>query len=79
MTELGIIYVTAANSQEAKTIAKNLVESRLAACVNIIPAITSIYHWDDKINEETESLLIIKAPERNYGAIEENNTTSQLQ
>ena len=45
---------------EATSLAKGLVEERLAACVNIIPKIESVYWWEDKINYDSESLLIIK-------------------
>ncbi|KAF7632780.1 hypothetical protein Mgra_00007841, partial [Meloidogyne graminicola] len=43
-----------------KNIAKEIVQKRLAACVNIIPQLTSIYEWKGKIEEENESMLIIK-------------------
>lgn len=70
MTNIGLIFVTASTAEEAKTIAKSLLESRLAACVNILPSITSIYHWEGKINESQETLLLIKALETNYLEIE---------
>jgi len=44
----------------AEELAKFLVESRLAACVNTVPQVTSIYRWEGKIQREAESLLIIK-------------------
>ena len=70
MTNIGLIFVTTRNLEEAKTIAKSLLESRLAACVNILPSITSIYHWEGTINESQETLLLIKALETNYPEIE---------
>ncbi len=45
---------------QAERIAKALVERRLAACVNVIPAVTSIYRWKGAIERETESTLLIK-------------------
>ena len=56
-----VILSTARDLQEAKMIAKTLLQHRLAACVNIIPAITSMYIWEGKIVEDSEVMLIIKA------------------
>ena len=51
--------------EEAKKIARNLVESKIAACVNIIPNLFSIYEWKNKIEEDNELLLLIKTNEKN--------------
>ena len=55
-----IAFSTVDSEKEAKKIAKALVEARLAACVNIIPKVTSIYEWKEEICEESEWLLVIK-------------------
>jgi len=55
-----IIYCVTANSDEAKNIAHTLIRERLAACVNILPPITSIYEWDERICEENEVAFICK-------------------
>ena len=60
MTDARIVLTTAGSPQEAEKIARALVEGRLAACVNIVPQIQSVYRWKDKIEQETEWLLIIK-------------------
>lgn len=60
MSEAIIAFSTIDSEKEAKRIAKALVESRLAACVNIVPKVTSIYEWKEEVCEETELLLIIK-------------------
>ena len=60
MTDARIVLTTAGSPEEAEKIARALVEGRLAACVNIVPQIQSIYRWKDKIEQETEWLLIIK-------------------
>lgn len=60
-----IFLVTVPNIEEGKKIAKVLVESRLAACVNIIHNISSVYRWKGEIEEDTEHLLIIKTSEKN--------------
>lgn len=55
-----VAYVTVPNDAVAKTLARGLVENKLAACVNIIPQLTSIYEWEGKIQEDPELLLMIK-------------------
>ena len=60
-----IFLVTVPSREEGKNTAKFLVESRLAACVNIIHNITSIYRWKGKTEEENEYVLVIKTVERN--------------
>ena len=53
-------FVTAPNSDKAKEIAGGLVSNKLAACVNIIPGITSVYEWEGKIENDSEVLMMIK-------------------
>jgi len=55
-----MVYVTAPNEAEAKRLGLLLVESRLAACANILPSMCSIYPWEGKIQEEQEAVLILK-------------------
>ena len=54
------IYMTAGSKSEAQKIAEALVESRLAACVNIIDNMQSIYRWEEEIQQDTEVVLIAK-------------------
>jgi periplasmic divalent cation tolerance protein len=58
--EHSIAYITTPDDQTAKKLAHNIISQNLAACVNIIPQITSIYHWEGKINEDSEVLLMVK-------------------
>jgi len=58
------IYMTAGNKAEAQKIAKALVENRLAACVNILENMQSVYRWENEIQEDTEVVLIAKTTER---------------
>ncbi|XP_069358449.1 protein CutA homolog [Maniola hyperantus] len=55
-----VAYVTVPNKDVGKTIGHGLVKNKLAACVNIVPEVTSIYEWKDEINEDSEALLMIK-------------------
>ncbi len=64
-----LFLVTVPNINEGQKIARNLVESKLAACVNIIDKIYSIYSWKGSIEEDTEYLLIIKTIESKINSI----------
>lgn len=55
-----IVYMTAGNVDEASRIAKALVQRRLAACVNIIDGIRSIYEWEGTLQDEREVVMIAK-------------------
>lgn len=60
MTDKIVVLVTAGNLRESRKIARRLVESRLAACVNITQPIRSIYRWKGKVANDREFLLFIK-------------------
>ena len=55
-----VIVSTVSNLEEAKKIAHGLIKNKLAACTNIIPGITSVYFWEDKVCEDNEYMLFIK-------------------
>ena len=71
MTDKVIVFTTCSTSADATGIARKLVEAKLAACVNIVPNITSIYRWQDAIEESNEWLLIIKTSEGLLGKLKE--------
>lgn len=60
MTDDRIVLTTAGSVDEARRIAETLIERKLAACVNIIPKIVSIYRWKGKVEEAEEWMLLIK-------------------
>ena len=60
MTGCLFVYVTTPTHAEAETLARAAVEERLAACANILPAMTSLYRWQGKIEEGREAVLILK-------------------
>jgi periplasmic divalent cation tolerance protein len=55
-----IVYVTTSGLIESKKIAKMLLKEKLAACVNIIPTVESTYLWKGKIEEDSESVMVVK-------------------
>ena len=61
-----VIFCTFPNTGEARQIGTVLVESQLAACVNIIPGIESIFQWQGKIQMESEVLAIFKTTQLSY-------------
>lgn len=60
MTDKVVVFVTCGSAEEAERIARTLVEERLAACVNISSLLRSLYHWEGKVCDEAEVLLVIK-------------------
>ena len=66
-----VITTTTASDDEARTIAKALIEEGLAACVNIVGPVTSVYKWQGKVEEEAEYKLFIKAFMESWAAIRE--------
>jgi periplasmic divalent cation tolerance protein len=60
MTDKIIVLATAGSKGEARKIGRALVERMLAACVNVVPQVTSIYRWEGEIEEAEEWLLVIK-------------------
>ena len=65
-----LVLSTCASAEEAARIAHSLVESRLAACVNIVPSIRSVYRWRDMIEDATESLIIVKTNRTCFPALQ---------
>ncbi len=55
-----ILLSTIDDESQARRLAAHLVEERLAACVNIVPKVTSVYKWKGKLEEASELLLVIK-------------------
>ena len=64
-----VIYITAKDAEEARRIARKLVEERLAACANIIEKVSSIYWWRGEIVEDEEAFIIVKTLKEKVPAI----------
>jgi periplasmic divalent cation tolerance protein len=69
MTEFLIVFITAPKEEEAAGIARELVGSRLAACVSIVKDIRSIYRWQGKMEDEAEVLMIVKTRRELFEAL----------
>jgi len=65
-----VVLVTVPNKEEGLRIAESLVSGRLAACVNIIPGIESIYRWEGRVAHDEEVLLIVKTTAQRYPDLE---------
>jgi|SRR5580658_4811869 periplasmic divalent cation tolerance protein len=69
MTNKRIVLSTAGSEDEARKIARHLVERQLAACVSIVPQIESIYRWQGKVESSREWLLLIKTTAERFTAV----------
>ncbi len=61
MTDKIVILCTCSSADEARRIAAELIERRLAACVSLMPPVRSVYHWKGAVEESEEILMIIKS------------------
>lgn len=66
-----LIITNLPDQASAEVLAQQLVQERLAACVNIMPACTSVYHWQDKVETAQEIPVLIKTTRQRYEAIEQ--------
>jgi len=69
MTDKRLVFTTAGSVDEARRIAEALVERKLAACVNIVPKVVSIYRWKGKIEEAEEWLLLVKTTVQDFSRV----------
>jgi periplasmic divalent cation tolerance protein len=71
MTDKRLFITTAPNREEANTIATELVSRRLAACVNILGPVSSVYSWQGAVENSEEFLLLVKSTENNGPTIQD--------
>ncbi|KAG5031199.1 hypothetical protein JHK85_015181 [Glycine max] len=67
-----VVYVTVPNKDAGKKLAESIVKEKLAACVNRVPGIESVYQWEGKIQTDSEELLIIKTRQSLLEALTEH-------
>ena len=70
MSETLLVITNCPNEEIANTIALAVIEAKLAVCVNIMPRVQSLYHWQGKVESTTEIPLFIKSTAANYAALE---------
>lgn len=68
--EYRVVLVAAPRGREAGRLARGLVESRLAACVSVVPGVVSHYRWEGKARRDSESLLVVKTTFAKLQALE---------
>ena len=70
MQDVLLVLTNVPDEASAKTIARVVVEGKYAACVNVLPAVQSIYRWQGALEEATEVTLLIKTTRERYGELE---------
>ena len=71
MTDKRVVLTTCGSLDEARSIAQTLVERQLAACVNVVPQIESVYRWQGEVETATEWLLVIKTTAGAFSRVQE--------
>lgn len=69
MTDKIVVFSTCASAGDAEKLARHLVETRVAACVNILPGARSIYRWQGKVEDAAEHVLLIKSSRALFPAL----------
>jgi periplasmic divalent cation tolerance protein len=70
MTDAMIVLTTLPNADAAAALAKAVVEERLAACANLLPALRSIYRWQDKVEDQNEVLVLLKTRQEVFARLQ---------
>src|SRR3954462_9773585 len=65
-----VVLSTFPSLEEARTVGRQLVEERLAACANLVPAVESIYRWQGKVETATETMAILKTTREGFAKLE---------
>jgi periplasmic divalent cation tolerance protein len=66
MTDAILVLTTLPTADAAAEVAKTVVDEKLAACANILPALRSIYRWEGKVQDENEVLVLLKTRQAQY-------------
>ncbi len=66
LTDKLVGLITTSGEEEARAIARRLVEERLAVCVSIIPSVRSIYRWKEEIHDDEEFMLVVKTSRERF-------------
>jgi periplasmic divalent cation tolerance protein len=71
LSERLVVLSTVGSAEDAERLARELVERRLAACVNVVPGLVSIYRWQGRVERDEERLLVIKTRGERFEALRE--------
>ena len=71
MEQALLVLTNLSDAASARVLARTLVEQRLAACVNILPVVQSVYRWNDAVEEAAEVTLLIKTTTVRYAELEQ--------
>ena len=71
MDQALLVLTNLPDLESAQLVARTLIESRLAACVNLLPAVQSMYRWQGQIEEATEITLLIKTTSQHYDRLQQ--------
>lgn len=66
-----LVLCTCPDEDVAINIAENIVAQKLAACVNVLPAVYSVYHWQDNVESAKENMILIKTTKEKYASLEQ--------
>jgi len=66
-----VVLTTAPNAEESETLARKIVEAKLAACVQVLPPMKSFYFWDNEVQVDSEHLLLIKTFAEKFDELKE--------
>ena len=61
-----VVLTTVGDAGEGESLARSIVEAKLAACVQVLPKMTSVYYWEGKVQSEAEHLLLIKTAKEKF-------------
>ncbi|MBI4241224.1 MAG: divalent-cation tolerance protein CutA [Candidatus Rokubacteria bacterium] len=70
-TDTLVVLVTTSSAEEGQRIARALVAEHLAACVNVLPGVRSVFFWDGQLQEAAEALLVVKTRRECYEALQQ--------
>ena len=66
---VSVVLITSPDQATAERMGEALVAERLAACVNVLPGVTSIYRWEGEVRRDSEVLMVLKVPTRDFAAL----------